>query len=142
MSLTSLGVVTFAAFLLVGVVMPTVSFLRLRKERDSLTEFHGRRRIASIFFTEVLIWIAVVLVAAFVVMMLLFISLYTTGHAAVTRGINVEPEVPPLLIVLCLASPVGLAIFGLVLHNFTSEKLFRGLGDSEHPLSLSGRKRK
>ena len=130
-----------AAFILVVFATPIISFFRLRRESDRLAEFRGCRRIAPIFFTEVLLWVAVSLVFGFVLLTMMWVAVFATGEAVVTQGIHDEPRAS-LLSALLFAVPIlGLALVGLLIHNLTLGKLLKGASDAQHPLSLSRRRK-
>jgi dipeptide/tripeptide permease len=59
------------AFVAVSVLAPAISFVFLKRERDSIAEFSNRKPLASIFFTEILLWLAAMLVVGFVLVMVL-----------------------------------------------------------------------
>jgi heme/copper-type cytochrome/quinol oxidase subunit 2 len=130
-----------AAFILIVFATPVISFSRLRRERDRLAEFQGRKRLAAIFFTEILLWVAVSLVFGFVLLTMMWVAVFATGEAVVAQGIHDEPRAS-LLSALLFAVPIlGLALVGLLIHNLTMSELLKGTSDPEHPLSLSRRQK-
>src|SRR5687767_11361865 len=90
------------AFGAVTVLAPVISLVFLKKERDSVAEFSDRKPLASIFFTEILLWLAAVLVVGFVLVMLFGLFVYVNAHARATEGEPV-PIVPLLLVFGMLA---------------------------------------
>jgi len=116
-------IIALFTFVAVAVLAPATSFVFLKKERDSIAEFSNRKSLASIFFTEVLLWLAAVLVVGFVLVMLLGLFVYVNAHAGATGS---EPiPMAPLLIVFGILA--GLSLFGVWLHAHTVGKLWRSL---------------
>lgn len=109
------------AFVGIAVLTPVISFVFLKRKRDSIAEFPSRRPLASIFLTEILLWIAAVLVAGFMLVMLLGMFVYINAHAGATGSEAVS--IAPLLIVFGMLA--GLSLFGLWLHSHTVGKLWR-----------------
>ena len=116
-------IIALLAFVTVAVLAPAISFVLLKKERDSIAEFSARKSLASIFFTEVLLWLAAVLAVGFMLVMLLGFFVFVNAHARATGGDAVP--VAPLLIVFGLLG--GLSLFGVWLHAHTVGKLWRSL---------------
>ena len=116
-------IVALLAFVAVAVLVPVVSFVFLQRERDSVAEVSNRKPLASIFFTEVLVWLAALLIAGFVLVMLLGLFVYVNAHAGAAGS---EPvPIAPLLLVFGLLA--GLSLFGVWLHSETVAKLWRSL---------------
>jgi hypothetical protein len=142
MSLMTLFVAACVAFLTVAFLTPAVSFIKLRKEHDVITESGERGSLTAIFFTEVLIWLAFVVVFAFVLLMLFGMLMFMTAHAVVTSNVNADPGASVTAVVVVAGCIAALALVGWRLHNFTLNKLLKGTSDPEHPLSLSSQTRK
>ena len=113
-----IALLTFAA---VAVLVPTVSFLLLRRERDSIAEFYGRESLAPIIFTEVLLWLAAVLVVGYGFFMLLALSVYVNAHGRADASAAVAAG--PLLVVLSILA--GMCLFGAWLHAGAVDRLWR-----------------
>lgn len=114
-------VIATIGFIAVAVLIPIVSFVFLKKEYKANADVLGRKSLASIFFTELSLWIATVMVAGFVLMMLLGFFVYVHAHAGATG--NESVPLAPLLLVFGIE--IGLALVGLFLHVRTSDKLWR-----------------
>ncbi len=115
--------ITLFAFIAVAILAPVISFVFLKKERDSIAEFSNRKSLASIFFTQVLLWLAAILIVGFVLVMLLGMFVYVNAHAGAT-GSEPVPVAPLIIVFIILA---GLALFGVGLHALTVGKLWRSL---------------
>ncbi|MDQ3684500.1 MAG: hypothetical protein M3430_02710 [Acidobacteriota bacterium] len=113
-------VIATIVFIAITVLIPIVSFLFLKREYKANADVLGRKSIASIFFTEVLLWLAAVLAAGFVLMMMMGLFVYANAHAGATG--NESVPIAPLLLVFGIEA--GLALIGLLLHVRTSDKLW------------------
>jgi hypothetical protein len=128
-----------AAFLAVALLAPAVSFVKLRRVRDEVGQAADARPLAAVFLTELLVWLAFVVVFAFILVTLLALGVFVTGHAAAASDARVEPGVSVTLVVLAAGCVGGLALVGRQVHNFTARKLRPERPvDPERPLSLSG----
>ncbi len=114
-------IIATIVFVAIAALTPVVSFVFLKKEYKANADVLGRKSLASIFFTEMLLWIATVLVAVFVLIMMLGFFVYVNSHAGATG--NESVPVAPLLLVFGIE--IGLALVGLFLHLRTSDKLWR-----------------
>ena len=119
----SFPLIALFTFMAVAVLAPIISFVFLKKERDSIAEFSNRKPLAPIFFTEVLLWAVAVLAVGLVLAMLLGLFVFVNAHAGATGS---EP-VPIVPLLLCFGMLGGLSLFGVWLHAHTVGKLWRSL---------------
>ena len=110
MSLGNFPIFAIIAFLGVAILTPAVSLVLLKKKRGLTVDISSGRSLASVFFTELFLWITIVLVVGVILIMLLTIFAISAGHGRVS---NYEPV--PLLIVLALLA--SLAFIGFILHD-------------------------
>lgn len=123
MNAGSFPFIALFAFMAVAVLVPAISFVLLRRERDSIAAFSSRKSLASIFFTEVLLWLAAVLVVGFGFFMLLAMSVYVNAHGGASESAPVP--VGGLLVVLGILG--GISLFGVWLHARSVDKLWRSV---------------
>lgn len=116
MDVATFALVAFVALLIVALVTPAVSFVKLRQTGSG-------QRLGPAFFTSVLIWLAFVLVFGFVMLVLLGMAIFAIGHKAATSDTPVETAVPVSLVVLVSGCVAGLALVGWRVHTFTAGKL-------------------
>jgi hypothetical protein len=136
MDLVAFSVVAFVALVAVALVTPAVSFVKLRKERDAGP---GAQQLGPVFLTEVLIWLAFVLVFGFVMLSILGLAVFVMGHAAATSHEQVNTAAPVSLVLLVVGCIAGLALVGWRVHSFAAAKL-RGAraADAGHAPPTSG----
>jgi hypothetical protein len=116
-------IIALTAFVAVAVSAPAISYVFLKKERDSIAGSSNRKPLAPIFFTEVLLWLAATLVVGFVLVLLLGLFVYVNAHAGATGG---EPvPVAPVLVVFGMLAV--LSLYGVWLHAHSVGKLWRSL---------------
>ena len=113
-------IIALVAFGLVATLAPIISFVLLKKERDSRAESSHHKSLASIFFTEILLWLAANLVAGFLLVMILGFFVYVNAHARATG--NESVPIVPLMIVFAVLG--GLSLFGVWLHSHSLGKLW------------------
>src|SRR5688500_14342075 len=113
---------------LVAVVtlMPVISLVLLKKERDSRSGASHRTSLASLFLREILLWLAGVVVFGTLLVMLLGMFIYVNAHAGATGSESV-PATPVILVLGILA---GLCVYGVWLHTRMVARLLRSLQTS------------
>jgi sterol desaturase/sphingolipid hydroxylase (fatty acid hydroxylase superfamily) len=116
-------IIALVAFGLVVILAPILSFVFLKKERDSIAEFSDRKPLASIFFTEILLWLAAILVAGFLLVMVLGLFVFVNAHVRATG--NESVPIAPLTIAFGIS--IVLSLFGVWLHSYTISKLWHDL---------------
>src|ERR1051325_4255598 len=102
-------IIALLAFVAVSILAPAISFVSLKKERDSIAEFSNRKSLAPIILTQVLLWLAAVLIAGFLLVMLLGMFVYVNAHAGATGSESVP--IAPLVIVSGMLA--GLSLFAV-----------------------------
>jgi len=111
-------------FILAAFITPIISYVLLRREHHLLSEAAHRKPLSSVFFTEILLWIAAVLVLGFVMLMLVGFFVYINAHA----GAKGAEPVPPIPIIMAASIILFLILIGWLLHLLTKRKLRRSAG--------------
>lgn len=139
MSFGAFFVAACVAVVAVVVVTPAVSFVFLKKERERIAEFSRHKPIGAIFFTEILLWVAAVCVAGFLLTLFLFLIVFSNAHASGGMGVPRDETVPLTGVAVIFTLIGGLAFVGFLLHGFTASKLIEGTSDSQNLLSLNSK---
>ncbi|HEU0143364.1 MAG TPA: hypothetical protein VFQ47_01145 [Nitrososphaera sp.] len=113
MNVGNFPIFVIIAFLAVALLTPAVSLILLKRKRDSTVDISSGRSLTSVFFTELFLWVTIVLVVGVLLIVLLAIFAISAGHGRVA---NYEP-VPLLPIIIILVILAGLALVGFVLHD-------------------------
>lgn len=128
-----------AAFGAVLLAVPLVSWLFLRRERARLAATSRPAPLASVFFTEVLLWLAASCVAAMVLALLLVVVALANSHPAggliARREVTVPWQAPAAVCVLLAV----LGALGFGLHRFTASRLLPPAGDPQNTLQTKDR---
>ena len=142
MDLVTFSAVALVAFLAVALLTPALSFIKLRRGRAAAAGFGAGRRLGPIFFTEVLIWLAFVLLFGSAVLVTLGLAVFVLGHAAATSRAPAPAGVPLALVALVGACVAGLAVVGWRVHSFAAGKLHAPPpAAAEEPLPPSDQKK-
>ncbi|MBC7911124.1 MAG: hypothetical protein H7Y30_11520 [Pyrinomonadaceae bacterium] len=120
-------------FMLVAVLVPAISYLLLRKELNTLG-FDSHKKLKppySLFFTRLLIWLAVVIILSFVMWVFLGFFIFVNAHGG-AKGNELVPPVPLFISTGIIAIMLG---SGWLLHSFTKRRLRQSVLESASSLS-------